>query len=285
MGRELLQRVFLSAIAIILLIVCITLAPLFWFRPIIAVLLAILASVGLWEFYRLARLKGIQTAGMLGILGTWFYMAVHYVCVHAYLVGTSMEGITSGIAFGFLLLAFILYYFPQIQGSIESLSTSVFGFLYIPISLAFALDIFYCLPVSGRFWISFIIATTVATDMGAYFTGKAVGCHKLAPELSPGKTIEGGIGGLIGGVIAALICAPFAEGEVSWTLAVVLGLIFALFGQFGDLLESLFKRDAGVKDSNSLPGLGGVLDVCDSLFINLPLGYALLRILFPSTVV
>ncbi|KAA5541393.1 CDP-archaeol synthase [Roseiconus nitratireducens] len=130
-----------------------------------------------------------------------------------------------------------------------------------------------------------IIAVTKSTDAGAYFTGKAIGRHKLIPRLSPGKTVEGSIGGIVTATVVAYGCLavliPWLTEPQSNTTpatglagvlalphwgALVLGPVLAVAGMIGDLAESLFKRDAGVKDSgNLLPGLGGVWDVTDSL--------------------
>jgi phosphatidate cytidylyltransferase len=118
-----------------------------------------------------------------------------------------------------------------------------------------------------------LIAVTKSADAGAYFTGKAFGRHKLIPQLSPGKTWEGACGGLLVATVVAYaslhflfpwIC-PRATPAPLWG-PLALGLTGALAGMFGDLAESLFKRDLGVKDSGGLlPGLGGVWDVTDSL--------------------
>src|SRR5262249_23507982 len=122
-------------------------------------------------------------------------------------------------------------------------------------------------------------------DIGAYFTGKAIGRHKLIPWLSPGKTWEG----LFGGIAAAALVAAGAAalyrhclgtngiGLMPCGYAAFVGALFAIAGQAGDLLESVLKRDAGVKDSGqALPGMGGVLDVLDSILLTAPLAFWML---------
>ena len=109
---------------------------------------------------------------------------------------------------------------------------------------------------------------TFASDTAAYFVGKGLGRHKLAPLISPGKTWEGTIGGLVGAVLFSLLftlSTPFSL-PIEWGEALLLGLLVSVFGQIGDLLESLFKRYVGVKDSGKLiPGHGGFLDRMDSI--------------------
>jgi phosphatidate cytidylyltransferase len=111
------------------------------------------------------------------------------------------------------------------------------------------------------------------TDIGAYFGGRAMGRHKLIPWLSPGKTWEGLFWGLITAGVVGAVCARWIL-DLTWGRAAVFGVVLGLVGQFGDLLESLLKRDAQVKDSGSLiPGFGGVLDVIDSPLLAAPFAY------------
>ena len=110
------------------------------------------------------------------------------------------------------------------------------------------------------------------TDIGCYYSGTHLGKHKLAPVISPNKTIEGAIGGAICAVIGALVVGIFLGAE--WYLSLIGGLLCTVCAQLGDLSESLIKRDAGVKDSgNSLPGHGGFLDRCDSFIFTIPVMY------------
>ncbi|MEM1013659.1 MAG: phosphatidate cytidylyltransferase [Planctomycetota bacterium] len=113
------------------------------------------------------------------------------------------------------------------------------------------------------------------TDIGAFFTGKSIGKRKLIAWLSPGKTWEGLVGGLVVAAAVGAACAPWLP-EVEWWTGLIFGAVFGAVGQAGDLLESLMKRDAAVKDSGqSLPGFGGVLDVIDSPLVAAPVAYLL----------
>jgi phosphatidate cytidylyltransferase len=133
-----------------------------------------------------------------------------------------------------------------------------------------------------------VVLVTKSYDIGAYFTGRYLGRHKLIPWLSPGKTWEGLAGGVLAsalmGMAAAALAEPPAPGAVSlgvpdlqWWHGLELGAIFGLIGQAGDLVASLLKRDAGMKDySRALPGFGGIMDVADSPLLVAPVAYWLL---------
>jgi phosphatidate cytidylyltransferase len=118
----------------------------------------------------------------------------------------------------------------------------------------------------GREWVFYALLVTFATDTFAYFIGKTWGRHKLAPDISPKKTIEGAVGGLLGAAGISVLAVWLFALPVNYGIAVVLGIVISIFGQVGDLFESLFKRNMGVKDSGkSLPGHGGFLDRIDSI--------------------
>ena len=132
--------------------------------------------------------------------------------------------------------------------------------------------------------IAAVIMITKSCDIGAYFTGRFLGRHKLIPWLSPGKTIEGLLGGMafaaLWAVVFALIGAHFApQRAIPWWYAAPAGLLLGFLGQVGDLLASLLKRDAGLKDwATTIPGFGGVMDVADSLLLVAPAAYWLLTL-------
>lgn len=181
--------------------------------------------------------------------------------------------------------------------AIRRTSTAVFVSMYVglPMAMLVALRSLNADETSGHFGFAALVTTIIVTkmsDTGAYFSGRALGRHKLIPRLSPGKTIEGSIGGILASTLVAWVCLRFLfpvlvdanvtgadalnatggktglAGVLSQPLwgAIVLGPTLAVTGMIGDLAESLFKRDSGVKDSGRLlPGLGGVWDVTDSL--------------------
>ena len=126
----------------------------------------------------------------------------------------------------------------------------------------------------GLQWVLLLLAVTFATDTSAFFVGRALGRLPLAPAISPGKTLEGAVGGLAGAVLAAVIGVELLGLDLTMPETLVLGGLAGVAGQLGDLAESRLKRVAGVKDSGWLfPGHGGVLDRIDSIVFNLPVVY------------
>ena len=130
----------------------------------------------------------------------------------------------------------------------------------------------------GTARITLLMAVIISSDVFAYFVGRAIGRHKLAPQVSPGKTIEGALGGLFGAALAsALVANRFFDTQLLGLLVTV-GVLAAMAGIVGDLLESLFKRFVGAKDSGTLfPGHGGALDRMDAFLLAAPLVYAFFR--------
>ncbi|HLF05275.1 MAG TPA: phosphatidate cytidylyltransferase, partial [Dehalococcoidia bacterium] len=133
----------------------------------------------------------------------------------------------------------------------------------------------------GRSWLLFALLVTFATDTGAFFVGRAVGRHRMAPGISPGKTWEGAAGGFLLAVLAALALAQFLELGLAFWQTGVIGAAVGVVAQGGDLLESKLKRLSQVKDSGSIiPGHGGILDRLDSLVAAVPTVYYLVVAVF-----
>lgn len=170
----------------------------------------------------------------------------------------------------------------QIRGATAAIGAAMLAFTYLGLMFGCLLAIRH----EHSAWIVLgVLVVTKSSDIGAFFTGKALGRHKLIPWLSPGKTWEGLIGGLITSALAAwggvaLVHQHLPESPVgnmpAWQ-SLASGALLALVGQGGDLLESVLKRDAGLKDSgSSLPGFGGILDVLDSVILTAPVAFWLL---------
>lgn len=173
--------------------------------------------------------------------------------------------------------AFLWVLFRGRQPYIANVSTTILGFVYcgyFPLHLQLLRDINSPVYNDGLGFVVMMFTSILLTDVGCYYAGTKFGKHKLAPVVSPNKTIEGSIGGAISAVIGALIVGAFISVcfvEVKWYISAMVGFICTIFAQIGDLCESLIKRDAGVKDSgNSLPGHGGFLDRTDSFVFTIP---------------
>src|SRR5205823_9764453 len=129
----------------------------------------------------------------------------------------------------------------------------------------------------GAWMVLLVVAATWTGDTAAFFTGRAFGARKLAPAISPGKTVEGTVGGLLGASIVALLLGTLLL-HLDFRLALGLGILVGLLAPVGDLCESALKRELGIKDFGSLlPGHGGVLDRFDSLLMTAPVVYTVLR--------
>lgn len=151
-----------------------------------------------------------------------------------------------------------------------------FGIFYVGFSFSH-FTLLLTVP-QGKSWLILLTVITVFSDSAAYFVGRHLGRHKLAPAISPGKTVEGLLGGLAGSIVAAIIVALLAFPGVSVVKMVALTIFLSLVGVMGDLTESVIKRSMGVKDSgNILPGHGGVLDRLDSLMIAAPVLFYLIH--------
>jgi phosphatidate cytidylyltransferase len=164
---------------------------------------------------------------------------------------------------------------------LQAISTTLFGLMYVPWLLNFIQKINFFPGVDGRFYLIYFLVVTKFSDMGAYTVGSLFGRHKMIPRISPGKTWEGLGGAILFSVGASLafetLCAHRLTGMTTLH-AVVLGLVLSVGAVIGDLIESLFKREAGVKDSGrTFPGIGGILDLLDSILFNAPLMYLYLR--------
>jgi phosphatidate cytidylyltransferase len=181
------------------------------------------------------------------------------------------------LGFGCALL-FFLTQSPE-HSAIRDLGITVFGILYLAFPFSCLLDLASGSMGSPVLWLTMALVLTKLGDTGAYFVGRAFGRIPFSPVLSPKKTVEGLIGAVL---LSSLAGSAFATwGPSVWPILSDFGLVelgglaamMALVGQIGDLAESSLKRDAGIKDSNQIPGLGGILDLLDSLLFTVPFLY------------
>lgn len=171
--------------------------------------------------------------------------------------------------------SFMWVLFKGRQPYIANVATTLLGMVYcgwFPLHLIFLRDLSCNKYDSGLGFVVLMFISILLTDIGCYYIGSKFGKHKLAPVISPNKTIEGSIGGAFFAIIGAMVIGLYLG--VQWYIALLAGLICTIFAQIGDLSESLIKRDAGVKDSGtSLPGHGGFLDRTDSFILTIPIMY------------
>jgi len=193
------------------------------------------------------------------------------------------------IAFsGFEILFWLLISLFGMIGLLQTMAYTLFGLLYVLWLFNFITKIVYLTPplsngvLTGQFYVLYLIAVTKFADMGAYLTGSAIGRHLMVPHISAKKTWEGFFGALGFALFCSLALFKLMPGHLSaltWTHATILGLLLGFAAVIGDLAESIIKRSTGVKDSgNLLPGIGGALDLLDSLLFTAPLLFFYLRL-------
>ena len=246
----------------------------------------LLAGAGLVEFYDLARKIGLPCYKGWGIFGGLLLMISTFLYLSGVLATSVKPAEANDFETTFLIL-FVLglcvrqFVSKSNPEAITAIATTLFGLMYIPYLLNFIQKINFYPGAEGRFYVLHFILVTKFSDLGAYVTGSLFGKHKMIPRISPGKTWEGFAGAI---VISTLISIGFASlarerlPELTLLHATILGIILSSTAVIGDLIESLFKREAGVKDSGRLfPGIGGILDLMDSLLFNAPLMYLYLR--------
>jgi len=265
----------------------------------LAALLAIVSAIGAWEFYRIARGTGATPLGDAGIaIAGLVPLAIHASYLGVFTVPPALAALVV-----LVLLAASIWLRGVDGRPLAAVSTTVLGVVYTAGMLGFGYAIRYHDTVRGYDEVAarhlgagalairiapgaalliFPLVITWASDIGAYFVGRAVGGRKLLPSVSPAKTVSGAVGGLVASMIVAWLYAryvlvPVASlGFTPWG-ALLFGALISVAAQVGDLFESLLKREGGVKDSSRiLPGHGGILDRFDSLIFVLPVAYLLL---------
>lgn len=248
----------------------------------LTILLAVAAALAAAEFGRLASATGAAPLGAALVAGA----ALVPLLVHAAGLGLGVPSVALVALLVPALLALALGSRGVAERPLDAVAVTLLGIWYTGGLLSFAYALrhhrFAIGAAAGTALVMFPMVVTWVTDAAAFFVGRAVGGPKLMPSVSPGKTVAGALGGLAGGAVtawayAAYVLPPTTRMGLTATAAVAAGLVLSVVAQVGDLVESLLKRQAGVKDSSHLiPGHGGVLDRTDSLLFTLPVGYLLL---------
>jgi len=253
-----------------------------WFpHPLPFTIFAALAmGLGLHEYYSLAEKLGYFCYRSLGFTASGLIVLVFYFAGREQ--NASQLSLLLPIIAALVALALILSLkrSNKFDVALASTAATVFGVLYVAMLAGFAIAVKMIssdsshFPSPGAKLLTFFFLVVAGSDTGAYFTGRALGKHKLAPNISPGKTIEGSIGGLILGLAGGALSKLWFFPEIPWLHVVALASILIVAGTLGDLCESMLKRGSKTKDAASIiPGHGGVLDRLDSLLFNAPIIY------------
>jgi phosphatidate cytidylyltransferase len=256
---------------------------LFW------LLISVFGLIALLEFYRMLDHKGLPNFKITGMIcgvvmlgGSFYYFSK---------IGPAGSyDFEIAVLLFFLLTVFARQMFARLRHDepLQTMAYTLFGLLYVLWLFNFTTKILYLTPrsstgaVTGQFYVLYLIAVTKFGDMGAYLTGSAIGRHLMTPHISAKKTWEGFFGALGFALFCSLMLFKLMPGHLSaltWTHATILGLLLGFGAVVGDLAESIIKRSTDVKDSGSLlPGIGGALDLVDSLLFTAPLLFFYLRL-------
>jgi phosphatidate cytidylyltransferase len=270
------KRLLTAVIVLPFLIASILVASLWWVFALLAVTAMVL---GLWEFYALAKRLQLKPDAGTGYLAGAVLITIAL---------QSDPAITlAGSLFVVILFTAVAMVATTLRGApfdkmIPSVGATLFGILYIPLLGSHLLSIRMGFsPTLSAHLLSFFFLVLMGADAGAYYIGRALGKHKLAPSISPGKTWEGVAGGILAALAMGALSHFWFFRELPLKYILPLAVLMTIVGILGDLAESALKRGAGAKDAaNLLPGHGGLLDRLDSLLFNAPLIYYFARFYF-----
>lgn len=245
-------------------------------------IMLLLAGAGLVEFYDLLDRRGLVCFKGWGIFGGLLLMVSTFIYLSPRVAPSKANDFETSFLILFVLGLCVRQFLSRRNpAGLLAISTTLFGLMYVPWLLNFIQKINFFPHVNGRFYVLYFILVTKFSDMGAYLIGSLFGRHKMIPRISPGKTWEGFAGAILVSTMASLAFESLAHRQLAgmnWMHALILGAVLGSAAVLGDLIESLFKREASVKDSGKLfPGIGGILDLMDSLLFNAPLMYLYLR--------
>ena len=249
-------------------------------------IIVFLALAGLVEFYGLAEKRGLACFKYCGLLGGALLMVGTFLNLIGRIGTQGSPARVNDFETGFIILFVLGLCVRQLVSKsngagITAIATTLLGLMYVPWLLNFIQKINFFPDVEGKFFLLYFILVTKFSDMGAYSVGSLIGRHKMIPRISPSKTWEGFAGAIFLSTAASLVFVHFFGAKMAgmnFLHATILGIVLSVTAVIGDLIESLFKREAGLKDSGRLfPGIGGILDLLDSLLFNAPIMYLYLR--------
>lgn len=253
---ENLKRVIVAAIALPLFYLYLTKLPPAFFL----VLLAAVSVIAQIEFYSMYKTKkplaflGALCGVLVFVAASYYHSATYYLLPIAFMLISSVR----------------LFLIRDPSASLKDISPVIIGFLYIP----FLLVAQWHLRLHGYEWILFLYGCVWVSDSLAYYIGTGIGKRKLYQDVSPQKTVAGAFGSVAGGLLSALLLGSLFLKDIGITALICMGIAIGSVAIVGDLVESMFKRDAGVKDSGSfIPGHGGVLDKIDGILFAGPVLY------------
>jgi len=250
------------------------------------VIMVFLVATGLGEFYGIAQKRDLVCFERWGIFGGVLLVVGTFLNLTGLIGSTGSPARVNDFETSFLIL-FVLglclrqFFARSNTAGILAISVTLFGLMYVAWLLNFIQKINFFPRVDGHYYLLYFVLITKFSDTAAYAVGSLIGRHKMIPRISPGKTWEGFGGAVVVSTLASLVFVHFLGSRMAGMNslhAIILGVLLSVAAVVGDLIESIFKREAGVKDSGRFfPGIGGILDLLDSLLFNAPIMYLYLR--------
>lgn len=267
------KKRIISAIVFVLLWIAILVIDNRWFDTVAVVIISVIATFEYLRAFKGIGYKPISWIAYLGCLCIVFTGGLipeeYRIMLIKILLPMALIG-----SFAYIMLS-------NVKRTMKDIAITILGVLYIPFTLAF-IKLILALPY-GRFYILFVFCGAFVSDTFAFLVGSRIGKTKLAPDISPNKTVEGSIGGIIGVLIAFIILALIGKYTLSINVNIIywvfVALVASVAGQFGDLTASAIKRYCKIKDfGNIMPGHGGILDRFDSLMFVAPIVYIFIKL-------
>lgn len=267
------KRLCSSILIFSLFVLIVTFSTKFTILPLIIV--NILVALGASEFYDMAKAKGMHVFRKYGIVASVALITVIYL---EHVIWPESRFQLEGTLI-FFIVSFLFVMSATNKEKHVSAMINIFitlgGIFYVSWLFSFILRVNFLTSIDGRLCLVYLITITKITDVGAYIVGSIWGKNKLAPAISPNKTREGTCGGIMAAAVLSMATGKYLIPlGLSLPHLFALGFVIGTISQIGDLAESILKRDAGIKDSaNYIPGMGGVLDLTDSMLFTSPLVY------------
>ncbi len=263
-----LKRILSALVAIPCLYILILKGGAFWFT----ILVCVAGLIALSEYYRLTfNNQKLSVYGPIPVIG---YISSFAIIMFSYLKPGQFEIIAGIITLNFIISGIVaLFQFKNESRIVDVVTKQVHGIVYVAVLIS-TIVLLRGKTDIGIYWVFFTLAMVALCDTGAYYAGTYLGKHKLCPSVSPGKTIEGFVGGMVFVLVFGLLTKHWFFQDFAWTPTVLFLILVSIVGPCGDLFESVLKRTGGIKDSGSLiPGHGGVLDRIDALLFVAPVAY------------
>lgn len=259
-----------AAITVGIILLGAAVVGIFFYPIVLAIFIAVLVPLGIWEIAQVAKTKNIH----LALTPAW--VAGLGIPIAAWFGG--IDAMVFGL-FGSILLTVFWTAVGEPDKPVASMATTLLAILWIPFFLSFGITLLHV--EDGAWLVAITVLGIVASDTFGYLVGATLGKHPMAPKISPKKSWEGFFGSLLGSVVVSVVVTHYML-EYQWWVGLIIGTVVMLAATAGDFAASMVKRDFNVKDmGNTLPGHGGVMDRLDSIVFAIPVGYTLFVVVLP----